>query len=69
MFRTLIKMALFICKHCKKEKELKKQTLILIESNTLQSRWIVKESLCKCGNYMQTKTEKGMPYIIRNENI
>ena len=56
-------MALFICKHCKNKKELNKQTLILIES-----KWLVKESLCKCGNYMQTPIEKGMPYIIRNEN-
>ena len=56
-------MALFICKHCKNKKELKKQTLIFL-NNKLR----VKEALCKCGKYMETKTEKGMPYIIRNEN-
>ena len=56
-------MAKFICKKCKKEKELKKQTLIF-----LKKKVVAKEALCKCGKYMECKTEKGMPHIIRNEN-
>ena len=55
-------MAKFICKKCKKEKELKKQTLTLIKK-----KWMVKEALCKCGKYMECNTEKGMPNIIRTE--
>ena len=56
-------MAKFICKKCKNKKELKKHTLILIKK-----KWVAKEALCKCGKYMECKTEKGMPHIIRNEN-
>ena len=55
-------MAQFICKKCKNKKELKKQTLIF-----LKKKVVVKEALCKCGNYMESKIEKGMPNIIRNE--
>ena len=55
-------MAEFICKKCKNKKELKKQTLIFLENKV-----VVKEALC-CGKYMECKTEKGMPNIIRNEN-
>ena len=56
-------MAEFRCKKCKNKKELKKQTLIFFKKKV-----VVKEALCKCGKYMECKTEKGMPYIIRNEN-
>tara|TARA_R100000656_G_scaffold37067_1_gene31415 strand:+ start:35 stop:211 length:177 start_codon:yes stop_codon:yes gene_type:complete len=56
-------MAKFICKKCKNEKELKKQTLIFFKKKV-----VAKEALCKCGKYMECNTEKGMPYIIRNEN-
>ena len=55
-------MALFICKKCKKEKELKKQTLIF-----LKKKVVVKEALCKCGKYMETQTKEGIPYLIRTE--
>ena len=55
-------MALFMCKKCKNEKELKKQTLIF-----LKKKVVAKEALCKCGNYMESKIEKGIPSIIRNE--
>ncbi len=56
-------MAQFICKKCKNKKELKKQTLIFFKKKV-----VAKEALCKCGNYMESKIEKGMPNIIRNEN-
>ena len=55
-------MAKFICKKCKNEKELKKQTLIFFKKKV-----VAKEALCKCGKYMESKIEKGMPHIIRNE--
>lgn len=55
-------MALFICKKCKKEKELQKQTLIFVEK-----KWRVKQALCKCGKYMETPTKEGIPYLIRTE--
>tara|TARA_Y100001973_G_scaffold18793_1_gene27580 strand:+ start:48 stop:230 length:183 start_codon:yes stop_codon:yes gene_type:complete len=55
-------MALFICKKCRKEKDIKKQTIILIEK-----KWRVKEALCKCGNYMETNIKEGIPYLIRTE--
>jgi|TARA_R100000742_G_C4239130_1_gene59159 hypothetical protein len=55
-------MALYICNKCKNQKELKKQTLVLIKKN-----WMVKEALCICGNYMESKTQKGIPYLIRTE--
>ena len=40
-------MAKFICQKCKYKKNIKKQTLIFLENKIR-----VKESKCKCGNYM-----------------
>ncbi len=56
-------MTEFSCKKCKNKKELKKQTLIFFKKKV-----VVKQALCKCGNYMTSKIKKGMPHIIRNEN-
>ena len=58
-------MAHYKCNKCKKEKELNKTTICVIDGLVQ-----VKESLCDCGNYMKqviTDDYKGMPSIVRNE--
>jgi len=57
-------MSLFKCKNCGKEKELLRQTIIIINN-----KLVTKESLCECGEYMTEKDKsfKGFPQIIRNE--
>ena len=54
-------MTLYKCK-CGKEKELAKATIVLRDK-----KCVVKESLCKCGKYMDSEPEEGMPSIKRTE--
>tara|TARA_R100001143_G_C3299123_1_gene104781 strand:+ start:46 stop:300 length:255 start_codon:yes stop_codon:yes gene_type:complete len=54
-------MTLYKCK-CGKEKELAKATIILRDEE-----WVAKEGLCKCGKYMDSEPEEGMPSLKRNE--
>ena len=54
-------MTLYKCK-CGKEKELAKATIVLRDEEC-----VVKESLCKCGKYMDSEPEEGMPGIKRTE--
>ena len=54
-------MTKYNCK-CGKEKELPKATLILKDD-----KWVAKEALCKCGKYMDSKPEEGMPSLKRTE--
>mgnify|MGYP003650845534 CR=1 FL=1 len=54
----------FLCKKCKKTKELSKS---IIEINDGKIR--TKDAKCKCGNYMVEieKSAKGFPNLIRTE--
>ena len=54
-------MTLYKCK-CGKEKELAKATIVLRDKE-----WVAKEGLCKCGKYMDSEPEEGMPSIKRTE--
>jgi hypothetical protein len=54
-------MTLYKCK-CGKEKDLAKATIVLKED-----KWVAKESLCKCGKYMDSEPEEGMPSLKRTE--
>ena len=54
-------MTLYKCK-CGKEKELAKATIVLREK-----KWVAKEALCDCGEYMDSEPEDGMPGIKRTE--
>lgn len=56
-------MANYKCESCSREKELKTQTITLV-----RGKWEVKEALCKCGKYMDSKPEDGMPNLIRTES-
>tara|TARA_R110000744_G_C19231271_1_gene548210 strand:+ start:611 stop:799 length:189 start_codon:yes stop_codon:yes gene_type:complete len=55
-------MTEYKCK-CGKTKELRKATIVYIEKE-----WKTLEALCKCGKYMDCKTEKGIPNLIRTED-
>ena len=55
-------MTEYKCK-CGNTKELLKATIVFIEKE-----WQTKEALCKCGKYMECKTEKGIPNLIRTED-
>jgi hypothetical protein len=54
----------FICKSCKKTKELSKSIIQIINGKVR-----TKDSLCECGNYMveQEKKFEGFPNLIRTE--
>jgi len=54
----------FICKSCKKTKELSKSILQIIEGKVR-----TKNSECECGDYMveQEKSFEGFPNLIRTE--
>ena len=54
-------MTLYKCK-CGKKKDLAKATLVYIDGE-----WVAKESLCKCGKYMDSEPEEGMPSLKRTE--
>jgi hypothetical protein len=57
-------MIKFICNTCKATKELMKATIVLREG-----RWVTKQALCSCGEYMQEleKDFSGFPDLIRTE--
>ena len=55
-------MTLYKCECGKYEKEISKSTIILINN-----KWVVKEALCECGKYMDSKPEDGMPNLKRTE--
>ena len=50
-------MTLYKCK-CGKTKDLAKATIVLRDK-----KCVVKESLCKCGKYMESEPKEGMPRI------
>ncbi len=54
----------FICKSCKKTKELSKSIIEIIDSKVR-----TKNSECECGDYMveQEKSFEGFPNLIRTE--
>ena len=54
-------MTLYKCK-CGKEKDLSKTTIVLKED-----KWVAKEGLCKCGKYMDSEPEDGIPSLKRTE--
>ena len=55
-------MALYKCECGKEEKHLGKVTII-----HKQGKWVAKEALCSCGNYMNSEPTDGMPNLIRTE--
>ena len=54
-------MTEYKCK-CGKTKDLAKATIVLRDK-----KCVVKESLCKCGKYMESEPKEGMPRIKRTE--
>ena len=54
-------MTLYKCK-CGETKDLAKATIVLRDK-----KWVAKEGLCKCGNYMDSEPEEGMPTLRRTE--
>ena len=57
-------MARFKCKKCGKEKNIIKQTIVIVIRNLR-----VKESLCECGEYMENmETYKGFGTSFKAEN-
>ena len=54
-------MALYKCK-CGQEKELARATIVL-----RKKKWVAKEALCDCGEYMDSEPTEGMPSIKRTE--
>lgn len=55
-------MTLYKCSCGKYEKEISKTTIVLKEG-----KWVVKEALCECGKYMDSKPEEGFPQLKRTE--
>ena len=55
-------MALYKCPCGESEKEIGKATIVLRDG-----KWVAKEALCKCGKYMDSEPEDGMPNLIRTE--
>ena len=54
-------MTLYKCA-CGKDKDLLKTTIVYINK-----KWVVKEALCNCGLYMDSKPKEGMPSLKRTE--
>ena len=54
-------MTLYKCK-CGETKDLAKATIVLRDK-----KWVAKEGLCKCGKYMDSEPEEGMPTLRRTE--
>tara|TARA_R110002051_G_scaffold102107_3_gene173239 strand:- start:1245 stop:1430 length:186 start_codon:yes stop_codon:yes gene_type:complete len=54
-------MTLYKCK-CGEEKEINKATLVL-----RNNKWVTKEALCKCNEYMDSKPLEGIPSLKRTE--
>ena len=57
-------MTKYSCKKCKSEKEISRANLIYLED---KKKWEVKEALCICGDYMDSKDKAGIPNLIRTE--
>jgi hypothetical protein len=55
-------MTLYKCKCGKEEKHLGKVTIVHKEG-----KWVAKEALCSCGEYMDSEPTEGMPKLIRTE--
>ena len=55
-------MTLYKCDCGKEEKEIKKATIALREG-----KWVCKEALCNCGQYMKSEPEEGYPQLKRTE--
>ena len=53
-------MTKYSCK-CGKEKDLGKVTIVL------KDKWVAKEAKCKCGKFMDSEPEEGMPSLKRTE--
>ena len=55
----------FICKSCKKTKELSKSIIQITDDGKVRT----KDSECECGDYMveQEKSFEGFPNLIRTE--
>ena len=56
-------MTLYKCK-CGKEKELAKATIVLRDK-----KCVVKESLCKCGKYMDSEPEESLSKKKRGDKL
>ena len=54
-------MTLYKCK-CGKKKDLAKATIVMKDD-----KWVAKEAQCKCGKYMDSEPEDGMPSLKRTE--
>ena len=54
-------MTKYSCK-CGETKDLAKVTIVLRDK-----KWVAKEAECKCGLYMDSEPEKGMPTLRRTE--
>ena len=55
-------MALYKCKCGKEEKYFGKVTIV-----HKGGKWVAKEAVCSCGEYMDSEPEEGMPKLIRTE--
>ena len=55
-------MTLYKCICGKQEKEIGKATIVFCEG-----KWVCKEAQCKCGKYMDSEPEEGMPSLKRTE--
>jgi len=55
-------MALYKCECGKEEKHLGKVTIV-----HKGGKWVAKEAVCSCGEYMDSEPEEGMPKLIRTE--
>ena len=58
-------MTKYSCRKCKSEKEISRANLIYLED---KKKWEVKEALCICGYYMDSKDKDGFPSLIRTED-
>ena len=54
-------MALYKCL-CGKSKEIKRATIGMRDGE-----WVTLQALCKCGKYMDSEPEEGMPSLKRTE--
>jgi hypothetical protein len=55
-------MALYKCNCGKEEKHFGKVTIV-----HRGGKWVAKEAVCSCGEYMDSEPEEGMPKLIRTE--
>ena len=55
-------MALYKCNCGKEEKHFGKVTIV-----HKGGKWVAKEAVCSCGEYMDSEPEEGIPKLIRTE--